>query len=67
MISIDATNTSVNPARSTAVAIFAGRWAQQQLRLFWIEPIAGGIVGGVTYRWLSSEPSGQIVGSAPAE
>lgn len=67
LISIDVTNTSVNPARSTGVAMFAGGWALQQLWLFWIAPIAGGIVGGVTYRWLSSEPSGQIVGSAPAE
>lgn len=67
LISIDVTNTSVNPARSTGVAIFAGGWALQQLWLFWLAPIAGGIVGGVTYRWLSSEPRGQIVGSATAE
>ena len=67
LISIDVTNTSVNPARSTGVAIFTGAWALQQLWLFWIAPIAGGIVGGMTYRWLSSEPSGQIVGTAPAE
>jgi aquaporin Z len=67
LISIDVTNTSVNPARSTGVALFAGGWALQQLWLFWIAPIAGGIVGGVSYRWLSSEPSGQIVGSPPAK
>jgi aquaporin Z len=67
LISIDVTNTSVNPARSTGVALFAGGWALQQLWLFWIAPIAGGIVGGVSYRWLSSEPSGQIVGAPPTK
>ncbi|MDV6330355.1 aquaporin Z [Asticcacaulis sp. 201] len=67
LISIDVTNTSVNPARSTGVAIFAGGWALHQLWLFWLAPIAGGVFGGVTYRWLSSEPSGQVVGSGPAE
>ncbi|SCX28866.1 Aquaporin Z 2 [Agrobacterium sp. DSM 25558] len=48
LISIDVTSTSVSPARSTGVAIFAGRWALQQLWLFWIAPIAGGNVGGLT-------------------
>ncbi len=67
LISIDVTNTSVNPARSTGVALFAGGWAIQQLWLFWVAPIAGGLVGGVTYRWLSSEPTGQIVGSTAAK
>jgi aquaporin Z len=61
LISIDVTNTSVNPARSTGVALFAGGWALQQLCLFWIAPNAGGIVGGVTYRLLNLGPSGQIV------
>jgi aquaporin Z len=46
LISIPVTNTSVNPARSTAVAIFAGGWALQQLWLFWVAPILGGILGG---------------------
>ena len=46
LISIPVTNTSVNPARSTAVAIFAGGWAVQQLWLFWVAPILGGILGG---------------------
>nr|WP_269234150.1 aquaporin [Klebsiella pneumoniae] len=46
------TNTSVNPARSTAVAIFQGGWALQQLWLFWVMPIVGGILGGVLYRTL---------------
>jgi aquaporin Z len=52
LISIPVTNTSVNPARSTAVAIFQGGWALQQLWLFWIMPIIGGALGGVLYRTL---------------
>ena len=52
LISIPVTNTSVNPARSTAVAIFQGGWALQQLWLFWVMPIVGGILGGVLYRTL---------------
>lgn len=52
LISIPVTNTSVNPARSTAVALFQGGWALQQLWLFWIMPIIGGILGGVIYRFL---------------
>src|ERR1700722_8752075 len=47
LISIPVTNTSVNPARSTATAIFAGGWALQQLWLFWVAPIVGGILGGL--------------------
>ena len=54
LISIPVTNTSVNPARSTAVAIFQGSWALQQLWLFWVAPIVGGILGGVIYRWFES-------------
>ena len=52
LISIPVTNTSVNPARSTAVAIFRGGWALEQLWLFWVMPIIGGILGGVLYRTL---------------
>ena len=52
LISIPVTNTSVNPARSTAVAIFQGGWALEQLWLFWVMPIIGGILGGVLYRTL---------------
>lgn len=52
LISIPVTNTSVNPARSTAVAIFQGGWALQQLWLFWVMPIVSGILGGVLYRTL---------------
>jgi aquaporin Z len=49
-VSIPVTNTSVNPARSTATAVFAGGWALQQLWLFWVAPIVGGIVGGLVYK-----------------
>jgi aquaporin Z len=52
LISIPVTNTSVNPARSTGVALFAGGWAIGQLWLFWIAPIAGGILGAVVYRFI---------------
>ncbi|MEN8689725.1 MAG: aquaporin Z [Desulfobacterales bacterium] len=52
LISIPVTNTSVNPARSTGVALFAGGWAVQQLWLFWVAPIIGGVLGGLVYRWL---------------
>jgi aquaporin Z len=59
LISIPVTNTSVNPARSTGVAIFAGGWALSQLWLFWIAPIVGGALGAVTYRVLGkSEDQG---------
>jgi aquaporin Z len=50
LVSIPVTNTSVNPARSTATAIFQGGWALQQLWLFWVAPIVGGILGGVLYK-----------------
>ncbi len=52
LISIPVTNTSVNPARSTGVALFAGGWALSQLWLFWIAPIAGAITGASIYRFL---------------
>lgn len=50
LISIPVTNTSVNPARSTAVAVFQGSWAIEQLWLFWAAPIVGAIVGALVYR-----------------
>ena len=50
LISIPVTNTSVNPARSTAVAVFVGDWALAQLWLFWLAPIAGGVLGALVYR-----------------
>jgi aquaporin Z len=56
LISIPVTNTSVNPARSTGVALFAGGWALAQLWLFWVAPIAGALIGGFVHRWLSAEP-----------
>ena len=50
LISIPVTNTSVNPARSTGVALFTDGWALQQLWLFWVAPIIGGILGAIAYR-----------------
>ena len=55
LISIPVTNTSVNPARSTGVAIFAGGWAIEQLWLFWLAPIVGAILGALVYRFIGSE------------
>ena len=52
LISIPVTNTSVNPARSTATALFVGGWALQQLWLFWLAPIAGAALAGVAHRTL---------------
>lgn len=62
LVSIPVTNTSVNPARSTGPALFVGGWALEQLWLFWVAPLVGGVVGGALYRWLSAEPSMDIVG-----
>ena len=55
LISIPVTNTSVNPARSTGVALFAGGGALAQLWLFWVAPLVGGLAGGALYRWLAPE------------
>ena len=55
LISIPVTNTSVNPARSTGVALFAGGWAISQLWMFWVAPIVGAILAGIVYRWLGSQ------------
>lgn len=55
LISIPVTNTSVNPARSTGQALFVGGWALQQLWLFWVAPIVGGILGGVIHKTLLAE------------
>ncbi len=57
LISIPVTNTSVNPARSTGVAIFEGGWALGQLWLFWVAPIVGAVLAGVVYTWLGAEDS----------
>lgn len=63
LISIPVTNTSVNPARSTGVALFAGAPAVGQLWLFWIAPFIGALIGGVIYRWLGKDDT-DIVGDA---
>ncbi len=55
LISIPITNTSVNPARSTGVALYQGGWAIQQLWLFWVAPIGGAILAGIVWRWLGKE------------
>ncbi len=55
LISIPVTNTSVNPARSTGVAVFVGDWAVGQLWLFWIAPIVGALIGAAAYRFIGSE------------
>ena len=55
LISIPVTNTSVNPARSTGVALLVGGTPLSQLWLFWVAPIIGGVLGGVIYKWLGPE------------
>ncbi len=60
LISIPVTNTSVNPARSTGPALIAGGLALQQLWLFWLAPILGGVIGGALYQWVGSDDSGKV-------
>jgi len=55
LISIPVTNTSVNPARSTGVALIVGGTPLSQLWMFWLAPILGGLLGGVVYKWLGPE------------
>jgi aquaporin Z len=55
LISIPVTNTSVNPARSTGVAVFVGDWAVAQLWLFWVAPIVGAVLGATIYKYIGSE------------
>ncbi|PNH80039.1 aquaporin Z [Vibrio diazotrophicus] len=55
LISIPVTNTSVNPARSTGVAVFVGDWAMSQLWLFWVAPIVGGMIGAIVYKIVDGE------------
>jgi aquaporin Z len=55
LISIPVTNTSVNPARSTGVALYVGDWAVAQLWLFWLAPIVGAVLGAGAYRMIASE------------
>jgi aquaporin Z len=55
LVTIPVTNTSVNPARSTGQALFAGGWAIRQLWLFWLAPIVGAALAGLAYRYLAEE------------
>lgn len=55
LISIPVTNTSVNPARSTGVALYVGDWAVSQLWLFWVAPIVGAILGAMIYKIIGSD------------
>jgi aquaporin Z len=64
LISIPVTNTSVNPARSTGVAIFQGSWALSQLWLFWLAPIIGGALGGYVFNALVGTDDRPVVGKA---
>ncbi len=57
LISIPVTNTSVNPARSTGVALFVGDWAVAQLWLFWVAPIIGAVIGATVYKFVGGEKS----------
>jgi aquaporin Z len=63
LISIPVTNTSVNPARSTAVALFVGDWAIAQLWLFWVAPIVGAVIGAFIYQYIGT-PEG-LSGALP--
>lgn len=56
LVSIPVTNTSVNPARSTGVALFVGDWALSQLWLFWVAPIVGALLGAIIHRGLEGAP-----------
>ena len=55
LISIPVTNTSVNPARSTGVALYVGGWAVEQLWLFWVAPIVGAVIGAFAYKFIGDE------------
>jgi aquaporin Z len=57
LISIPVTNTSVNPARSTGVALYVGDWAVAQLWLFWVAPIVGAVLGASIYKFIAGEKS----------
>ena len=67
LISIPVTNTSVNPARSTGPALIVGwAWAIAQLWMFWVAPLIGAALAGVTYRWVSGEKRAATAASARA-
>ncbi|EGP58789.1 aquaporin Z [Agrobacterium tumefaciens F2] len=68
LISIPVTNTSVNPARSTGQALFVGGWAVQQLWLFWLAPILGGVIGAVVWKIFGEEEKAGHAGTVqPAQ
>ncbi|MCO5121653.1 MAG: aquaporin, partial [Burkholderiaceae bacterium] len=58
LISIPVTNTSVNPARSTGVALYVGDWATAQLWAFWVAPIVGAVIGALVYRFIGADENG---------
>ena len=58
LISIPVTNTSVNPARSTGVALYVGDWAVAQLWVFWLAPIVGAVIGALVYRYIGADENG---------
>jgi aquaporin Z len=60
LISIPVTNTSVNPARSTGVAVYVGDWAAGQLWLFWLAPIAGAVLGALVYRLIAQDEAAAV-------
>ena len=66
LISIPVTNTSVNPARSTGPAFVLGGVALQQLWMFWVAPILGGVIGGLVHRWLGTEETVDALDRAAA-
>jgi len=57
LITIPVTNTSVNPARSTGVAVYVGGWAMMQLWLFWVAPVAGALLGSSIYKSIGGQKS----------
>ena len=60
LVGIPVTNTSVNPARSTAPALFVGGWALAQLWLFWVAPIVGAALAGAAHRWLATDEPASV-------
>jgi aquaporin Z len=67
LVSIPVTNTSVNPARSTGPALFVGDWAVTQLWLFWLAPILGAAVAGLSYRFITGSTGGPLQEAQPTE
>ncbi|CAN7672674.1 aquaporin Z [Pseudoduganella sp. LjRoot289] len=67
LISIPVTNTSVNPARSTGVALYVGDWAVGQLWLFWVAPIAGAVLGAIVYRAIADDKPALVAEAAPVK